>query len=49
MRRRLSAALLIGVLSLFGVACDDTGQGIQEDVDEGADELQEETEDLTDS
>lgn len=47
MRKRLIAALLAGVLSLFGVACDDTTEGIQEDVEEGTDTLEDETEDVT--
>lgn len=49
MRKRLTAALLVGVLSVFGVACDDTTEGIQEDVEEGTDTLEDETDDLTTS
>lgn len=44
MRRRLTAAMLIAVLSVFGAACDDTVGGIEEDVEEGVDEVDEEME-----
>lgn len=42
MPKRLIVALLAGVLSLVGVACDDTTEGIGEDVEEGTDTIEEE-------
>lgn len=47
MRRRLTAAVLVGLLSVFGAACDDTVDGVEDDVEEGVDQLDQELDEGT--
>lgn len=40
MRTRVAAALLAASLSLLGIACEDTIEGIQQDADDLGDEIE---------
>lgn len=42
MRHRLITGLLAGLLAVSGAACDDTVGGVEEDVEEGTDEIEQE-------
>lgn len=45
MKRRLIAMAAIALLGLFGAGCDDTLEGAEQDIEEGADAVEEEVDD----
>lgn len=45
MRNRVVTMVLAGLLALFGAACDDTTEGLEQDVEEGAGTVEQEVED----
>lgn len=48
MCKRLTAMFLVASLGLFGAGCDDTMEGVEQDVEEGVDEIDEELDDTGD-
>ncbi len=43
MKKRATAILLAALLALLGAACDDTIEGAEQDVEEGVEQIEEET------
>lgn len=41
MKKRIIAMFLAALLGLYGAGCDDTIEGVEEDVDEGVEEVEE--------